>query len=187
MTSQFLAGVDEVGRGSLAGPVISVAIILKDSLDRSLMIDSKKLTHKKRLFLAQYILQNCWSIGVGVCSNHEIDRLNIHNATLNSMKKAITNLDLQPKIAYIDGIYKPKIDIECESFIKGDDRIPEISAASIVAKVLRDNEMMVLDKKLPVYGFMKHKGYGTREHIEALEVFGPSIYHRFSFAPLKKS
>ena len=187
MTSQFLAGVDEVGRGSLAGPVISVAIILKDSLDRSLMIDSKKLTHKKRLFLAQYILKNCWSIGVGVCNNHEIDRLNIHNATLNSMKKAITNLDLQPKIAYIDGIYKPKIDIECESFIKGDDRIPEISAASIVAKVLRDNEMMVLDKKLPVYGFMKHKGYGTREHIEALKIFGPSIYHRFSFAPLKKS
>ena len=86
MTSQFLAGVDEVGRGSLAGPVISVAIILKDSLDRSLMIDSKKLTHKKRLFLAQYILQNCWSIGVGVCSNHEIDRLNIHNGALNSMK-----------------------------------------------------------------------------------------------------
>ena len=165
MTSQFLAGVDEVGRGSLAGPVISVAIILKDSLDRSLMIDSKKLTHKKRLFLAQYILQNCWSIGVG----------------------EKTNLDLQPKIAYIDGIYKPKIDIECESFIKGDDRIPEISAASIVAKVLRDNEMMVLDKKLPVYGFMKHKGYGTREHIEALKIFGPSIYHRFSFAPLKKS
>ena len=186
MTSQFLAGVDEVGRGCIAGPVISVAIILKDTLDRSLMVDSKKITHKKRIFLAQYILQNCWSIGVGACNNHEIDSLNIHNATLNSMKKAITNLDLQPKIAYIDGIHKPKLDIECESFVKGDEQIPEISAASIVAKVLRDNEMIILDKKLPVYGFMKHKGYGTKEHLEAIETFGPSIYHRFSFAPLKK-
>ena len=186
MTSQFFAGVDEVGRGCLAGPVVSVAIILKDSLDRSLMKDSKKITPERRIFLAQYILEHCLSIGVGVCSNHMIDKLNIHNATLNSMKKAITNLDLQPKIAYIDGIHTPDIDIECKSFVGGDDRIPEISAASIVAKVLRDNEMMVLDKKLPVYGFMRHKGYGTKEHLEALDIFGPSIYHRFSFAPLKK-
>ncbi len=186
MTSQFFAGVDEVGRGCLAGPVVSVAIILKDSLDRSLMKDSKKITPERRIFLAQYILEHCLSIGVGVCSNHMIDKLNIHNATLNSMKKAITNLDLQPKIAYIDGIHTPDIEIECKSFVGGDDRIPEISAASIVAKVLRDNEMMVLDKILPVYGFMRHKGYGTKEHLEALDIFGPSIYHRFSFAPLKK-
>ena len=185
MTSQFLAGVDEVGRGCLAGPVISVAIILKDTIDRSLMIDSKKLTAPRRVKLANYILDNSHSIGVGESNNYEIDEVNIHNATLISMKRALINLDLKPDMAYIDGIYKPDIDISSKCFIKGDSLIPEISAASIVAKVLRDNIMMRLDKMLPVYGFSRHKGYGTKEHMYAIELFGPSVYHRFSFAPLK--
>ena len=184
MTSQIFAGVDEVGRGCLAGPVISVAIILKKSIERELMIDSKKLSVRKRIRLSRYILRHSRSIGVGICTNHEIDRINIHNATLNSMKKAITNLDLSPKIAYIDGKFTPDLDIECKSLIRGDAIMPEISAASIVAKVLRDNYMISLDKILPVYGFRSNKGYGTINHMKALNLFGPSIYHRFSFAPL---
>tara|TARA_B100001564_G_scaffold316647_1_gene292139 strand:- start:1271 stop:1837 length:567 start_codon:yes stop_codon:yes gene_type:complete len=186
MTSQIFAGVDEVGRGCLAGPVISVAIILNKSIDRELMIDSKKLSDKKRTRLSRYILQHSRSIGVGISTNHEIDRINIHNATLNSMKKAIINLDLNPKIAYIDGKFTPNLDIECKSLVRGDALMPEISAASIVAKVLRDNYMISLDKILPVYGFKSNKGYGTSSHMKALNLFGPSVYHRFSFAPLSE-
>ena len=123
---------------------------------------------------------------MGICTNHEIDRINIHNATLNSMKKAITNLDLSPKIAYIDGKFVPNLDIQCKSIIRGDETMPEISAASIVAKVLRDNYMICIDKILPVYGFKKNKGYGTSDHIKALSLFGPSTHHRLSFAPLSQ-
>ena len=186
MTSQIFAGVDEVGRGCLAGPVVSVAIILKKSIDRGIMIDSKKISAKRRIELSQYILRHTRSIGIGICDNHIIDKINIHNATLESMKKAIINLDLVPEIAYIDGKFIPNIDIECKSVVKGDEIIPEISAASIIAKVLRDKEMIALDETLPVYGFKRHKGYGTLEHKRALDVFGPSIYHRFSFAPLSE-
>ena len=130
-------------------------------------------------------LGNSLSVGVGESNNHQIDEVNIHNATLISMKRALTNLDLKPDMAYIDGIYKPDIDISSKCFIQGDNIIPEISAASIVAKVLRDNIMIRLDKMFPVYGFSRHKGYGTKEHMHAIELFGPSVYHRFSFAPLK--
>jgi len=186
MTSQIFAGVDEVGRGCLAGPVVSVAIVLKKSIDKGLMIDSKKISENKRLRLCRYILSHARSIGVGICDNHEIDKINIHNATLKSMKKAITNLDLNPKIAYIDGKFVPNLDIQCKSIIRGDETMPEISAASIVAKVLRDNYMICIDKILPVYGFRKNKGYGTSDHIKALSLFGPSIHHRLSFAPLSQ-
>ena len=186
MTSQIFAGVDEVGRGCLAGPVVSVAIILKKSIDREIMIDSKKLSAKRRIELSQYILKHTRSIGVGICDNHIIDKINIHNATLESMKKAIINLDLIPEIAYIDGKFVPSIDIKCKSIIKGDETIPEISAASIIAKVLRDKLMIALDEILPIYGFKRHKGYGTIEHRRALNLFGPSIHHRFSFAPLSE-
>ncbi len=186
MTSQIFAGVDEVGRGCLAGPVVSVAIILKKSADKALMIDSKKASANKRMELSQYILRHTRSIGIGICNNHIIDEINIHNATLESMKKAIKNLDLIPEIAYIDGKFIPDIDIKCESIVRGDESVPEISAASIIAKVLRDKEMITLDKALPIYGFKRHKGYGTIEHMRALDMFGPSIHHRLSFAPLRE-
>ena len=186
MTSQIFAGVDEVGRGCLAGPVFSVAIILKTSIDKGLMIDSKKISSKRRAQLSKYIIRHTRSLGVGICSNHEIDQINIHHATLQSMKKAITNLDLLPEIAYIDGKFIPDIDIKCESIVRGDESVPEISAASIIAKVLRDKEMITLDKALPIYGFKRHKGYGTIEHMRALDMFGPSIHHRLSFAPLRE-
>ena len=161
--------------------MVSVAIVLKKSIDKGLMIDSKKISENKRLCLCRYILSHARSIGVGICDNHVIDKINIHNATLESMKKAITNLDLNPKIAYIDGKFTPNLDIECKSLVRGDAIMPEISAASIIAKVLRDNYMISLDKILPVYGFKSNKGYGTSNHMKALNLFGPSIYHRFTF------
>tara|TARA_B100001564_G_scaffold309785_1_gene281053 strand:+ start:282 stop:842 length:561 start_codon:yes stop_codon:yes gene_type:complete len=186
MTSQIFAGVDEVGRGCLAGPVFSVAIILKTSIDKGLMIDSKKISSKRRAQLSKYIIRHTRSLGVGICTNHEIDQINIHHATLQSMKKAITNLDLLPEIAYIDGKFIPDMEMKCESLVGGDAIMPEISAASIIAKVLRDNYMIALDKRLPIYGFKRNMGYGTKEHMRAINTFGPSIYHRLSFAPLRE-
>ncbi len=185
MTSQILAGVDEVGRGCLAGPVISAAVILNKSIDRSILKDSKLLGEKKRSILASYILNNCISVGVGVSPNDEIDQLNIHNATLLSMKRAVNNLVKLPTKLLVDGLYKPDTKINTTCMVKGDQLSPEISAASIVAKVLRDNFMKSLDSKVEVYGFSKHKGYGTKQHLLAIDMFGPSIYHRMSFAPLK--
>ncbi len=187
MTSQIFAGVDEVGRGCLAGPVVSVAIILKKSIDKRLMVDSKKITSKRRIELSKYILRHSRSVGIGFCTNQEIDNLNIHNATLKSMKKAIMNLNIGPTLAYIDGMFIPDVDVDCESIIGGDAQIPEISAASIIAKVLRDNYMITLGKILPIYRFDKNKGYGTSEHMKAIDLFGPSIYHRYSFAPLSRN
>ena len=184
MTSKYLAGVDEVGRGCLAGPVVSAAIILKKSANKENVVDSKSISSKKRHDLASYILKQSHAVGVGICDNFEIDHLNIHNATLLSMKRAVYNLNLKPDMVYIDGIHKPDISIDSECFIKGDQKIPEISAASIIAKVLRDNEMIILDSILKVYGFANHKGYGTKEHMMAIDIFGPSVYHRFSFSPL---
>ena len=184
MTSKYLAGVDEVGRGCLAGPVVSAAIILKKSANKEKFVDSKSISSKKRHDLASYILKHSHAVGIGICDNFEIDHLNIHNATLLSMKRAVYNLNLKPDMAYIDGIHKPDISIESECFIKGDQKIPEISAASIIAKVLRDNEMIILDSILKVYGFANHKGYGTKEHMMAIDIFGPSVYHRLSFSPL---
>ena len=185
MTSKYLAGVDEVGRGCLAGPVVSAAIILKKSANKEKFVDSKSISSKKRRDLVPYILEHSHAVGIGICDNFEIDKLNIHNATLLSMKRAINNLNLEPDLVYIDGIHKPDISIKSECFIKGDQKIPEISAASIIAKVLRDNEMIILDSILKVYGFANHKGYGTKEHMMAIDIFGPSVYHRLSFSPLK--
>ena len=185
MTSKYLAGVDEVGRGCLAGPVVSAAIILKKSADKEKFVDSKSISSKKRRDLVSYILEHSHAVGIGICDNFEVDKLNIHNATLLSMKRAINNLNLEPDLVYIDGIHKPDISIKSECFIKGDQKIPEISAASIIAKVLRDNEMIILDSMLKVYGFANHKGYGTKEHMMAIDIFGPSVYHRLSFSPLK--
>ena len=187
MTSQFLAGVDEVGRGCLAGPVVSAAVILKKSADINIMQDSKKISPSKRKIIAQHILNHSHAIGIGLCNNHDIDRLNIHHATLLSMRKAVLNLNVKPTMIYIDGKFKPEIDISCQPIIDGDNKIAEISAASIIAKVLRDNEMSFLHYKNPVYGFIKHKGYGTKEHLQAIDLFGPSIFHRLSFSPLNEN
>ncbi len=184
MTSKLLAGIDEVGRGSLAGPVVSVALILKNNIDDSQFVDSKAISESKRIKICKYIINNSLALGIGISTNQEIDKINIHNATLLSMKRAIHNLSITPELIYIDGLYSPNVNISTECFVKGDQNIPIISAASIVAKVIRDNEMKFIHSKLNVYGFDKNKGYPTKEHKIALNIFGPCVHHRMSFAPL---
>ena len=185
MTSQKLVGVDEVGRGCLAGPVISAAVMLENNIDTSCLKDSKEISPKNRVKLAEYILNNSISVGIGFCSNIIIDKINIHEATLLSMKKSILALSKPPDLILVDGKFSPDVKYKCNTYIKGDKRIPEISAASIVAKVIRDNYMSRIDNVFDAYKFSQHKGYGTKEHIGIIDKLGPSIYHRMSFAPLK--
>ena len=178
---KIIAGVDEVGRGSLVGSVVSAAVILSDNISSEDFKDSKKLAEKKRIAIANNIIQTSLSVSVGIATKEEIDLMNIHNASLLSMKRAINNLYLKPNLVLVDGIHSPDIDIECRSIIKGDDKIKEISAASIIAKVTRDFEMIYIDTRYPMYSLKDNKGYLTRQHKQAIASFGKTIYHRDSF------
>ena len=179
--TKLIAGVDEVGRGSLVGSVFSSAVILEDNHDIDDLRDSKAISPTKRFKIAQKIIKNALSVSIGIATLDEIDKLNTHHATLLSMKRAIDNLCLKPCKVYIDGKYKPDIEVDTESIIKGDQKIKEISAASIIAKVARDNEMLYIDSKIDQYDIRNNKGYGTYKHMNALSVLGKSIYHRKSF------
>ncbi|OGV33658.1 MAG: ribonuclease HII [Legionellales bacterium RIFCSPHIGHO2_12_FULL_35_11] len=179
----YIAGVDEVGRGPLAGPVITAAVILETPI--SGVTDSKKLSESKRLSLSEIIKSSAKAYAFGRAEAFEIDEINIHNATLLAMKRAILNLPIKPDKVLIDGKFIPDIDIPCEAIIKGDLTINSISAASILAKVMRDNEMSLMEKMYPGYGFAKHKGYPTKEHRIALDKLGPTAIHRMSYSPLK--
>tara|TARA_Y100000022_G_scaffold198744_1_gene209664 strand:- start:1755 stop:2309 length:555 start_codon:yes stop_codon:yes gene_type:complete len=178
---KIIAGVDEVGRGSLIGSVFSAAVILSDNKFSSKLKDSKKLSEKVRIKLASEIILHSLSVSIGIATKDEIDSMNIHNATLLSMKRAICNLSIKPDFAQIDGLFVPEIKVECESVVRGDGKIPRISAASIIAKVARDFEMGFLHNKFEMYNFKQNKGYGTRQHMDAIERFGKTIYHRESF------
>ena len=179
-----IAGVDEVGRGCLAGPVFSAAVILNSKIDKSVLVDSKKISSKKRISLFNYIKKNS-IYAIGTASVIEINRLNILNASLLSMQRALDKLKIKPYLAYIDGPFSPKkINIKCKTFIKGDERIPCISAASIIAKVSRDIFMSKLAKKYPKYSWEKNFGYGTEEHCLALKKFGVTTMHRKKFLPV---
>lgn len=181
----LIAGVDEVGRGPLAGPVISVAVILdKKRIIRGLR-DSKKLTVEKREALNDLIRARCLAWAYGYASVKEIDKLNILNASLLSMKRAVQRLSIVPDCVMVDGNKSPELAMASESVIGGDDTVREISAASIVAKVLRDYLMTVFDKKYPQYGFASHKGYSTAAHLKALLKYGVSPIHRMSFEPVR--
>ena len=173
-----MAGTDEVGRGCLAGPVVAAAVILKTKIHN--LQDSKKLTEKKRELLSKIILENSF-FGFGIVSSLEIDYINILNASLFAMKWAILNLESKPALVLIDGIHKPDIDVPMQTIIGGDLIEPAISAASIIAKVYRDNLMTVYDKKYPEFNFKKNKGYGTKEHFQAIELNGICGIHRNSF------
>src|SRR3990167_1008871 len=175
----ILAGVDEAGRGPLAGPVIAAAVILQDSIIGA--TDSKKLSPKKRLLLSQAIQKGARCFAYGRAEAHEIDRLNIHHATLLAMQRAINALAIKPHKILIDGLFAPKVTIPCETIIKGDLLINVISCASILAKVARDHEMIAMDLLYPHYGFAQHKGYPTAKHYHALQQFGPSPIHRYSY------
>ena len=179
---EVIAGVDEVGRGCLAGPVIVAAVVLKKNITS--LDDSKKISSKKRLELSELILKNSF-YAFGAASEKEIDEINILQATLLAMKRAILNLSVVPDKVLVDGIYKPDIDLPIQTIVGGDSLISEISAASIIAKVYRDNLMVEYDKSFPNYGFEKHKGYGTKEHLDSIKINGICSIHRRSFKGVK--
>lgn len=180
--SILIAGVDEVGRGPLAGAVVTAAVILKEPIEG--LADSKKLTPKKRKLLSLQIQERALAFAYGRAEVEEIDALNIHQATLLAMRRAVEALPIKPDEVLVDGAHAPQLDVPCRAIIQGDSLIAEISAASILAKVLRDEEMEALDVIYPGYGFAGHKGYPTVAHREALVRLGPCVIHRRSYAPV---
>jgi ribonuclease HII len=180
------AGVDEVGRGPLAGDVVTAAVILDPSKLIEGLDDSKKLSEKKREFLFEIIKENALSWSIARCSVDDIDQINILQASLLAMKKAVDGLAVTPEHVWVDGNKMPKWNYAAETVIKGDSRVPAIAAASILAKVTRDREMVAYEEQYPGYGFAAHKGYPTKMHIEALQRLGVTPIHRRSYAPVKK-
>ena len=183
---KIIAGVDEVGRGSLIGPVYASAVILKKSINPKLLKDSKSLSKKEREYLCKYIKKNStWSIGKA--SVKEIEKLNILQASLLAMKRAIKKLKKKPMLVLIDGNKIPSLEnYNLKYVIKGDQKIPSISAASIIAKVTRDKMIANLGKKFKGYYFDKNSGYGTKQHLEAIKDLGITSEHRKTFSPISK-
>ncbi len=181
-----IAGIDEAGRGPLAGPVVSASVILPSSFLVPGVNDSKKITPKKRSFLYKEIYKHSVSIGVGIVDVQEIDRINILQATLLSMAKSVHTLDIKPDYLLIDGIFNVTVDLPQKTIPKGDALSISIAAASIIAKVTRDKIMSNYHKIYPEYGFLKHKGYPTKAHREAVKRFGPCPIHRRSFKGVKE-
>ena len=184
--ADLIAGVDEVGRGPLVGAVVTAAVILDPNNPIEGLGDSKKLSEKKRLLLAQEIKQKALAWSLGRAEPAEIDELNILHATMLAMQRAIKSLKIRPHFVLVDGNRIPELDIPAQAIVKGDSLVPEISAASIFAKVARDAEMLALDKQFPQYAFAQHKGYPTKLHLEKLAEFGVLPQHRHSFAPVRK-
>ena len=182
----LVAGVDEVGRGPLAGPVVTAAVILDPARPIAGLADSKALSEKRREQLYPEILDKalCWAIGR--CEVEEIDELNILQATMLAMQRAVAGLNPAPQHALIDGNRCPALPCSAEAVIGGDGTVAVISAASIIAKVTRDREMVELDRQYPGYGLAGHKGYPTKSHIAALEALGVSPIHRRSFGPVRR-
>lgn len=185
-TVKLVAGVDEVGRGPLAGPVVTAAVILDPSRPIAGLADSKALSEKRREQLFDEIKQKSLAWAIGRCEVEEIDELNILQATMVAMQRAVAGLTPQPEHAMIDGNRCPQLPCSCEFVIKGDGKIAAISAASIIAKVTRDREMVALDRQYPGYGLAGHKGYPTKSHIEALRQLGVTPIHRRSFGPVRR-
>ena len=182
----LLAGVDEVGRGPLAGDVVAAAVILNPENPIEGLDDSKKLTEKKREALFPIIQEHslCWSVARATVQ--EIDSINILNASLLAMKRAVESLDIKPEHVLVDGNWLPDWEFSSEPVVKGDSRVQAIAAASILAKVVRDREMVEFDVQYPGYGFANHKGYPTKVHQKAIEDLGITPIHRLSFGPVKK-
>ena len=186
-TVGLVAGVDEAGRGPLAGPVVAAAVILDDLKPIVGLNDSKKLTEKRREKLYDEILAKALCCSIAEASVQEIDTLNILQATLLAMRRAVGGLRLKPVKVLVDGNRLPVLDVRAEAIVQGDALVPAISAASILAKVHRDRMCAQLHAQYPQYGFDRHKGYGTAEHLQALAEHGPSPWHRSSFAPVARS
>lgn len=186
MHQPLIAGVDEVGRGPLVGPVVTAAVILDPNKPIEGLADSKKLTEKKREALYHWICQDALAYSIALCMPDEIDQYNILQASLIAMHRAVVTLPIQPDHVLVDGNRCPKWDYSSEAIVKGDSKVAEISAASILAKVVRDQMMLDLDAKHPKYGFAKHKGYPTKAHFEAIERYGVFDAYRKSFGPVKR-
>ena len=181
-----ICGIDEAGRGPLAGPVVAAAVVLAPDRPIAGLRDSKQLSPAQRERLADAIRDSALAWAIGRAEPAEIDRLNILAATLLAMRRAFAGLNLRPAHALVDGNRCPALPCECEAVVRGDASVPVISAASILAKVVRDAEMLALDADWPGYGFAIHKGYPTRLHLEALARLGPSAVHRRSFGPVRR-
>lgn len=179
-----ICGIDEAGRGPLAGPVCAAAVILPERLDIPGLNDSKKLTDKKRRELFPIIEEQAVAFGLGWASQEEIDEINILQATFLAMSRAVEQLKIRPDLALVDGNRAPALDLPVETVVQGDSLSASIAAASVLAKVSRDDVMLRMAEEYPGYGFEVHKGYGTKAHYEALRKFGPSPIHRRTF--LKK-
>lgn len=182
----LIAGVDEVGRGPLIGPVVACACILPVNFYHKDIKDSKKLSEKKREEMYKIIKENAISIGLGIVSEKVIDELNIYEATKIAMKEAIKNLNITPEHVLIDAM-KLELNIPSTSIIKGDAKSESIAAASIIAKVTRDHMLDEMDKEYPMYDLKNNKGYGTKKHLEALQTYGPCKYHRVSYSPVRNA
>lgn len=183
----LVAGVDEAGRGPLAGPVVAAAVILDPAHPIAGLADSKQLTAQRREALFALIQQRALARCVAEASREEIDRLNILQATMLAMRRAVEGLAVQPGRVLVDGNRLPRLAIAAEAIVKGDAKVPAISAASILAKVTRDHWCLRLHERYPHYGFDRHKGYGTAEHLAALGEWGPCPEHRRSFAPVARA
>jgi len=185
--AQSIAGVDEVGRGPLAGPVVTAAVILDPKNPIIGLADSKKLSKKKRMALYEEITHKALAWSLGRAESKEIDEINIFHATLLAMQRAVNALGIKTDHVLIDGHICPILSMPSSSIVKGDSKVPEISAASILAKVTRDREMEALDKVFLGYGFAQHKGYPTAFHLEKLALLGPTEQHRRSFRPVRRA
>ena len=183
---QLTAGVDEAGRGPLAGPVIAAAVILPVERGIAGLKDSKKLTAAARERLAVEIKAKALSWGIGRADISEIDEINILQASLLAMRRAVAALAIAPQLVLVDGDHCPELDCQVTAIVRGDQTVPAISAASILAKVSRDLEMIAMDRLYPCYGFAQHKGYPTRQHLQALAAHGICAIHRRSFGPVQR-
>ena len=186
MNNQLIAGVDEAGRGALAGPVVSAAVLFSSGPEIPGLTDSKKLSQRVRLDLEMEIKRNCACWAVGIATAEEIDRLNVLQATLLSMRRAVNSLTMQPDRVLVDGNHLPDIGYPGEAIIQGDLHEPVVSAASIIAKVTRDSMMQVYSVEYPGYGFERHVGYGTKLHLQSLSELGATPIHRKTFAPISQ-
>ncbi len=182
--TQRVAGIDEVGRGPLAGPVYAAAVILPETFELPGLRDSKRLSRRRREQLDVQIRATAVAFGVGRASAREVDRYNVLRASHLAMKRALRALAMPPTVVFVDGNLSPALGVPVVALVGGDDRHAAISAASVLAKVARDAEMLRLDRRWPQYGFASHKGYATASHRRALQEFGPSPAHRRSFAPV---
>jgi ribonuclease HII len=181
---RVIAGLDEAGRGPLAGPVVAAAVVLAPTKKMAGIDDSKKLSPKQREKFFSLILQQAAAVGIGIVDAREIDRLNILRASLKAMEQAVQNLPLSPDFLLIDGIHSLTLPLAQRAIPKGDQRCQSIAAASIVAKVTRDRLMLAYHDEYPQYNFARHKGYGTREHLQAIRQYGCCPLHRQSFKPI---